>query len=683
MSQNLKIKGSSLVMSSFYSALGISFILTSPTSAQEFSQTKIENQSEVQNAFQMENSVVNSDRDFNQNLSQTLADQPSSSIDELMKTLPGASLTRRGAFGGDLVLRGQNNARVKMQIDGMSLHGACTDRMDPISIYAEPSNLAGFDQDLGSNALESGGSGGSLNFQLARAHTALSSHRVWSLKSGISSAERSTMSAIALDERHHNWGLHNSISFRKALDYVDAKGQIVDYSAYQKINASSSFLWTINPLWDLQVKTLIDRGDNLGYPALSMDAGYALAQLYSTSLNYHSEHLDAEFKAFVNTVDHDMDDTKRDSVAMHMDMPGTSKTMGFIALASGCGDHSVWKTVLEIDNNERFASMTMYYPNESNMYLETWPELSRSRIAFTLTPALFFGDLKFKTTQRFEFNFNQMKNELGKNQFSIFYQNPLSKRKDFAYNSGINATYTPSFGEISFQSAYGERLPDLPEIWGYYLFDARSFYDQIGNPNIKKERFIHLESNLKIQTDEHDLSLSFWSKAYDDYINPIVQNEFDAMTPGAKGIRTWQNTGRAYLMGQEAKWNMQFSEVWEWQNRAQWVWGELENGDPLSQIDAPNGVTALRYKASNWSAILEVESALAQNRVSALDQEQRTPAWTTLNFKSSKDFKHSRAKSHWTLGLSNLLNTAYRSHLDWGKFLRPGFGVNLGVGVDF
>jgi iron complex outermembrane recepter protein len=642
-----------------------------------------------ESAALLENATVNSSRELDERLSQSLFDNPSVSIDDLMLKMPGASLVRRGPFGQDLVIRGDSGPRVALEIDGMTLHGACTDRMDPVSIYAEPQNMQSFENSLGAESFESGASGGSLNLALAKARVSPIPSQKWSLRSGAALAERSLYGAVLFDQTAEKWGFHSALVARGAHNYHSANNQEVAYSGYQKVNFSASVLRALNPLWDIEFKALVDRGDNLGYPALSMDAGYALAQLYALSLQYHSESSHGEFKVFWNGIDHEMDDTHRDSVAMHMDMPGEAQTQGLIGIwGTDVGEHH-YMFKLEADHQERFANMTMYMPHESDMYLETWPQLNRSRAALTFSPVFTWGSFSQKVILRSEVATSEMEHLIGEQEFSIFSKNPTTARADIVWGATLIHSLNTSIGELSLREGYGERMPDLPELWGYYLYDARSMFDQVGNPDLVKERFFQGEVAYQSDWTAVDLGVNAWFKQYEDFIAPRLESNVDGMTPGSKGLRVYQNTARVWMMGQEAHFNWVIHPSLEMQNRADYVWGEHENGEPLGQMDPLHGMSAIRYSwnglsnPERWLWVIEYEWALQQERVSSSDLEVQSKSWFIFNLKTSRTLRMNSMRNHLSLEFTNILDESYKAHLDWGKSDRPGRSVKLGWALDF
>ncbi|MBK8495562.1 MAG: TonB-dependent receptor plug domain-containing protein [Chitinophagaceae bacterium] len=64
-----------------------------------------------------------------------------STIEDILGRLPEISLLRRGSYGMEPGIRYFSGGQINILVDGMRIHGACTDKMDPATIYIEPVNL--------------------------------------------------------------------------------------------------------------------------------------------------------------------------------------------------------------------------------------------------------------------------------------------------------------------------------------------------------------------------------------------------------------------------------------------------------------------------------------------------------------------------------------------------------------
>src|SRR5688572_13185866 len=93
----------------------------------------------------------------------------SSTTENILSRMKGVTLIRRGAYGQEPLLRGLSNGQLNVTIDGMKIFGACTDKMDPVTIYVEPWNLSSIQTLAGAQGSQFGSTiGGSLNMKLAQ-----------------------------------------------------------------------------------------------------------------------------------------------------------------------------------------------------------------------------------------------------------------------------------------------------------------------------------------------------------------------------------------------------------------------------------------------------------------------------------------------------------------------------------
>ena len=57
---------------------------------------------------------------------------------DMLKSIPGFSVIRKGGTDGDPVFRGMSGSRLNILQDGQDVHGGCGGRMDPPTAYIYP-----------------------------------------------------------------------------------------------------------------------------------------------------------------------------------------------------------------------------------------------------------------------------------------------------------------------------------------------------------------------------------------------------------------------------------------------------------------------------------------------------------------------------------------------------------------
>jgi iron complex outermembrane receptor protein len=88
-------------------------------------------------------------------------------VEDILSRMSGVNLIKRGAYGLEPTLRSYGTGQTNLTIDGMRIYSACTDKMDPASIYVEPNNLSSIQISHGSSGALNGSTiGGQINMQL-------------------------------------------------------------------------------------------------------------------------------------------------------------------------------------------------------------------------------------------------------------------------------------------------------------------------------------------------------------------------------------------------------------------------------------------------------------------------------------------------------------------------------------
>jgi iron complex outermembrane receptor protein len=83
---------------------------------------------------------------------------------ELLRAINGVASGRMGGHGLEPVIRGQSQGQLNIRFDGMELHGACPNRMDPPTAFAQPAGIDRVTIEKGVQTLQHGpgGSGGTV-----------------------------------------------------------------------------------------------------------------------------------------------------------------------------------------------------------------------------------------------------------------------------------------------------------------------------------------------------------------------------------------------------------------------------------------------------------------------------------------------------------------------------------------
>jgi len=626
-------------------------------------------------------------------------------IDNINARLDGMSLIKRGAYALEPMLHGFSGGQLNVTIDGMKMFGACTDKMDPVTSYIEPTNLKNISINQGTSGNMTGCNiGGSVDMTLQEPEETSSDIPFTSVGFGYESVSRgrNVLFSSGLSKNKWAWGIDGV--YRKNENYRDGNNQLVPFSQFEKTNIHSVLKYTTSAISFLKADFLYDLARNVGYPALPMDVSKAKATLAALEFRRTGK-TKLKAKVYFNSVLHVMDDSKRDStfflknnttgkndtVYMHMDMPGRSTTFGTYVQSE-----RFWNTKnklsLKVDNytNHSLAEMTMHMNRKSTgpeppMYMQTWPEMLRNVSGIYLQNTTFVSDkFQFIVNGRLDYSLDVLESKYGQQQFSVFGYSLAKKQSRLIKSLNLSSQY--NLGKYISANAtlgYSERLPTITERLGFYLYNAYDGYDYIGNPYIKTEKsdFIRMgiqlaKSNLKINLNQ---SLSF----VHDYILGITNPDIPPMNFYTNGTRVYSNITSARLFSTDL--DLLYSPVKAISvfMISKFTFGNLGSGEPIPLIPPLKNVISVKYQKENFSVQLENESSLAQNRINKNYGETTSPAYSIFQVKGSYalHFSHVVADIGW--GISNIFNKAYYDHLDWGRINRPGRNVELFLKFSF
>lgn len=608
-------------------------------------------------------------------LQQFLLANKAMTTEEMLTKLHGVSLIRRGSYGQEPIIHGMSGAQLNVTIDGMKMFGACTDKMDPVSIYIEPQNLQSIAVQTGAQGSRLGSTvGGSINMQLLEPQFSTTTFAgtmgiaYQAVSSGVNAFTMGNYSSVTS-------ALNYSINYRKANNYEAGGGEDIAFTQFEKMNVTLSGKWkTEQGIWS--AKVLADDGWNIGFAALPMDVGYAKARLAAIEYEHAQCHrLFSEWSAklYYNSVQHSMDDSNRMDVLMHMDMPGESYTTG--AFWEGkmqvVGKH-VFNLRSDFFYNKVLAEMVMYPDNGKPMYMQTWPSSARSDLGFFVEDTYIINKRnKVKVSVRWDATGNFLHKGFGFDQALVFgsvQESSFQQAKSFA--AGLRKQLNSKI-VVDWNVAFSDRLPSLSELYGFYLFNRNDGYDYIGNSNLETEKSVSSDLVLSFFSKYMEMNISSFYKYLSDYIYPYNLTEFIAMTPGANGVRMYKNSASAVMMGLDFSILASLSKRIQVFSTLKSIRGMNEEKKALPSTPPFSANLILKYSILKQISIqAECDAAMQQNRYNNEFGEDATPAFAVYAIRLQRE-----VRSHGLLvacGIENILDKHYHAHLDWGNIPRPG-----------
>lgn len=624
----------------------------------------------------------------NQQLKDYFIANKNATTEDILSRLPEINMIRRGSYGTEPLIRSYNTGQINLLIDGMRMHGACTDKMDPVSIYVEPQNLETIQVNTHHGTMNGSTVGGTVDMKLQSPECKCESVWTGSLSSGYQTAAHAFFESGVVQYSKDKWAVRANITYRKASDYRSGEGKIIPYSAYEKLNYGLSVKYNINQKLSLKTDILFDDGWNIGYPALPMDVGYAAARIVSVSLlkeNENGRFKNSEFKIYANRIYHLMDDTHRKDVYMHMDMPGLSKTFGAYANTQyTISKKQNLQLRADISSTELWASMTMYQTGQTPMYMLTWPNNRsiQAGVAATYKNKLDSLNTLVISTRVDQF-INSLITDEAKNHIAVL-QKPTDNINRTLKN--LSAEFTHQFGKhfkASTTLAYAERMPTATELYGFYLFNAFDNYDYLGNTTLKTEQALKADVNLSYTQSKWQISINAYTAKIDNYILGVYQPAYSAMTYGAYGVKQFSNINYAILTGAEAGIIYKPQTTWQIISTFKYNYGADNLNNALPLIAPFKNISSVRKQFKHLSVQVETEAAATQNRVNVLAKETTTKGFVIANLRLGYTGKLKANNYRIDFGVENILDQAYTEHLDWNKINRAGRNIYLGLSYAF
>ena len=604
------------------------------------------------------------------------------STDKLLSTTPGITLIKRGNFALEPTIRGLNAGQITTTIDGMQMFGACTDRMDPISSYIEPTNLEKIQLSTTPNENQTGSSiGGGINFALMKAQLGAPKKFNGRVGVGYETNANNIQTLGTFQYSTKRWALLVNGIYRKADNYYAARRKEILFSQFEKWNAGANLVIALNEKNRISLDYIQDEGYNIGYPALTMDVEFAKAYISAFTHTYENNTKilrRLETKVFFNFINHAMDDTRRPAelVPMHMDMPGTSRTFGAFSQAKLLLNPKHLLTLkVNAFQNDIHAEMTMYPDVGSEMFMLTIPDAQRRAIGFNAADKWRINDkLNVLYGGRIEYNLSDITTDIGRQTLTGFY-NSEAKQTRVTGNvyAQVNYKFTKNL-EIYGGGSYGQRPPSLQELYGFYLFNRVDNHDYLGNPDIRNEESINANLGLNLKYEKWAISVEGFANSFKNYITGLVLPEYSNMTIGADGVKQSNNIPNALLTGGELtmKWNP--IKKLTLQSVNSYTYGVDNDGGYLPYIPPFKSVNTVIYDLKGYKLSVEHVGAFAQNNVNTERYgEGTTPAFNLLNFAVHKHFELKKTMAlHAEIGIENIFDTPYYEHLDVMKIYRQG-----------
>ena len=604
------------------------------------------------------------------------------SIDEHLSELRNVSLVRRGSYAWEPVVNNMQTERLSTTIDGMKIFYACTDKMDPVTSYVESGNLQSISLNSGldGNPQATGNIGGSLDLKLRKAgfdndlfHASLSAGHEWNGHVQVYGAD----AALSTHRTYLNAGAF----YRHADNYKVGGGDELQFSQFQKVNVFTNAGLRLAERDMLEATFIFDRATDVGYPALNMDVAKAEGLITSLSYKHLFRNASWETKAYYNHITHEMDDTKRPDVEIHMDMPGKSWTAGIYSLLTTSLKQHDLALNYDLYYNRLFADMTMYPGGAAPMYMVTWPDVGTLNTGVALTDNISLArNQSLRLSAKVAWQQQRLNNEEGYHALRVFF--PGMEDAYHQTTGRIAANYQLSIVNYQFNigAGWGSRAPTVTEAYGYYLNNTFDQYDYIGNPSLKNESAVELNGAVKWHpTERVNVTLDGNVFLFSNYIIGQFETRLSPMTVDAEGVKVYGNISHATIANASltAEWHL--TEQLRWNGKVSYSSGRDTDGDPLPLISPVSWQSELQYHYQRLQAQAVVKGNTRQSNYGGKYGETAASEWAILNLAAQYQLSIVNYQLSIRAGVENLFDKQYATYADWNHIPQKGRNVYLNV----
>ena len=623
-------------------------------------------------------------------------DDPSASphnqnaTEDLLDRVPGADFIQRANFAWEPVIRGMNGSQVGLVIDGMKVVGACIDRMDPTSAYVEVENLerleltkGGFDLNTGSQI------GGTVNLMTEK--PTFDEPFYLSTEAGFESASTLRRGRVVGGMARGKTSVRASWSYRIADDFTPGGHDAIKNSGYEKNNAKVDVTRKLNHAHRLTGSFLMDNAWGVGYPVLLMDATLAKARIGSLTHNWEghgggSALKEIETRIYYNTVNHWMDDYKRDVFdrpvmrGMYMPMYGKTETAGLISRWGFHFGPSRMNLTADLYQTNSFGDMWMFstFENIQDMYLLN---LGDVRVRHGAVAADWSTPLTERLVGRLNLRWDYSPRDVLRPEARSILEGRWGEGDLARTYSFGNASATLEYAlnpitRVRLSLADVARLPSHVENYGHYVYNYVDGFFYTGNPNLKPERSRQMEIGLERWTSRYGLSASVYGNWINDYIVGLADDGLSANE--IYRFRVYRNASSATLVGFELSGVFDLTRGFSVAGTSAYTRGQNhELDEPMYLIPPLSAQLSLRFDQPSYWAEIESRMAMPQNRVATqVSNEDVTDGYFVVNLRGSVSFSEQTALR---AGIDNLFDTFYHEHLSFGNLPNEGRNVYLSV----
>lgn len=568
------------------------------------------------------------------------------SVDDLM-TQGGAGLIQRAAFAAEPIIRGLRGGQLSLAIDGMKVHSACVDKMDPATSYVELDNVKDLQLTEGTSDVRYGSTlGGALNFTMQQPPmgTALRG----AAEAGYDANANGKRIRVSV-EGGTGQGTQGDVAMRAGYTFRDANNfraggdSVVGMSGYTKHNLALAAAWNVSATHQLTITGIGDLATNVGFPSMYMDTRRAQAIIGSVDWRYKiSSVASLRWKLYGNHVEHWMDDSSRSTQeiesrpfmpGMYMPMFGTTTTTGTIGEFGTMIGSDLFSCTFDAFVMHAYADMQMIplaAPDVHSMLITIGNAQATTAALAPVYEHAFNDDVTVRVNGRLETSARTLHDADSRTALASYGTIENFDPLLVAGSLGATMYYRTSDAlRLSLGIARTQRLPTHIEQYGYYLYDPGANIITIGNPDLHPETSLSTEAGLQASYESFSLQASFSASRVNNYIAAAPAAGEDPSVL----VRRYGNAGDAMLLGASLRWAWRMTDALTASGTANATHASMiTESEYLPLIPAPQTTIRLAYGGdAHWVAVQSRIVAPQRNISTILLPEDATSGYVIFD----------------------------------------------------
>lgn len=580
------------------------------------------------------------------------------------------SLSRMGGRGLDPVIRGQNEERVEVLLDGMRVEGACPSRMDPPTSRLSTALAPVLEVRTSNRTLRWGPiAGGQVVATTAAPEFADDNRTTGHLTLGGADNGEGKLVNGSVAAGSKDAFIRLAGGYDEADDYEDGDGSEVR-SSYENTEGRVDGAWTADN--GLYIKGMVSRQEerDVSFPGRGMDAPKTDTDLYRMELGAPVANGGWNLMAWQADVDHVMDNfsLREQTAPMKMLTASETSTQGVRLVLDQTINYTKDIAIgVDVESNDWDAALNNVDKDVVASYM--WPGVERDRVGVFVEA---FHQIRMNTRLGAGIRYDRVEMQATKADQTYMLKKPdgtmvsMSAAKAYEQVYGTTSTdanddnvsgfvsgewrYAPN-RSLDVVASHSVRSPGVTERY------VNKMLGWVGNPGLDTEKHNKLEISLSGREGNWNWRPAVWVDQVDDYVLRSQDRYYniDARLLGVEGQLGWSNG------------------TWSTNSKLASVRGENRDADKaLPRIPPIQFIQTLGWHHQGHTLEAEWQLARRQDRVdleSGLDPST-SPGYGVLNLSGTHPLM---ANLSLTWAVDNVFDKTWASHVSKADALGEEF----------